>query len=79
MLARTAALKAIRWYQKYLSPDHGPRKSRYPAGYCKYYPTCSNYGYEAIERYGILKGSVLALWRIIRCNPWSRGGHDPLP
>ncbi len=64
-------LGIIRFYQKKISP-HTP-----PA--CKYYPTCSQYGYEAIERFGVLKGSVLALWRILRCNPFSKGGYDPVP
>ena len=46
---------------------------------CKYVPTCSQYALEAIERYGAAKGSLLAIWRILRCNPFSRGGHDPVP
>ncbi|HSI20405.1 MAG TPA: membrane protein insertion efficiency factor YidD [Verrucomicrobiae bacterium] len=79
MSPRTVALALIRWYQQVWSPDHSPRKSQYPLGYCRFTPSCSEYGYQAIERYGILKGGILALWRIIRCNPWNRGGHDPLP
>lgn len=72
MKVRKIALMPIRFYQKYLSP-----LKRYPA--CKYSPCCSQYAYEAIERRGILAGSVLALWRILRCNPFSRGGFDPVP
>lgn len=64
-------LKLIGWYRIYISP-HTP-----PA--CKYIPTCSEYALEAIGRFGALKGSLLATWRILRCNPWSRGGYDPVP
>ena len=74
-----ALLGAVRFYQKYWSPDHSPRKVRYPYGYCRFYPTCSEYGYQAIERRGAVVGSLLTLWRILRCNPWSRGGPDPVP
>ncbi len=61
----------IRFYQKSIS-------SRTPAA-CKYIPTCSQYGIEAIERFGVLKGGLLTVWRVLRCNPWSRGGCDPVP
>lgn len=73
---RIILLWAIRLYQKTLSPDHGPIKHFYPHGYCKYYPTCSQYGYEVIKKRGIFIGSVKAVWRILRCNPWSKGGID---
>lgn len=69
----------IRVYSRTLSPDHGPLRGRFPHGYCRFAPTCSQYGYEAIDRYGALKGSALALRRIGRCHPWSAGGHDPVP
>ena len=46
---------------------------------CPYFPTCSEYGLEAGEKYGAFKGALLALWRIIRCNPFSKGGYDPVP
>ena len=62
---------SIRKYQKYLSPLKTTR--------CPYYPTCSNYGLQAIEKYGALKGGLLAGWRILRCNPFSHGGYDPVP
>lgn len=62
----------IKFYRKYLSP----LKRR---GTCIYIPTCSQYGIEAIEKYGALKGGLLTLWRIIRCNPFSKGGYDPVP
>ncbi len=69
----------IRLYQATLSPDHGWNKARYPHGYCRFYPTCSEYGRQAILRHGALRGSWLALRRIIRCHPWSRGGVDLVP
>lgn len=62
----------IRFYRKYLSGLKGYST-------CKYYPTCSQYGLEAIEKYGALKGGAMALWRILRCNPFSKGGYDPVP
>jgi len=77
--AQRVALKAIAWYQKYWSPDHSPRKALYPYGYCRFQPTCSQYTAEAITKYGVIRGSVLGVWRILRCQPWSRGGHDPVP
>ena len=46
---------------------------------CPYYPCCSQYGLEAIQKHGALKGTILAVWRIIRCNPFSKGGYDPVP
>lgn len=73
------ALTTIRFYQKTLSFDHGIFRHLFPNGYCRFYPTCSDYGYIAIERHGLIKGSLLILRRILRCNPFSRGGHDPVP
>lgn len=61
----------IRCYQKYLSPLKSTR--------CPYFPTCSQYGLEAVQKYGAVKGSILAAWRILRCNPFSKGGYDPVP
>ena len=61
----------IKLYRKYLSPLKSTK--------CPYYPTCSQYGLEAIEKYGALKGSLLAVWRILRSNPFSHGGYDPVP
>jgi uncharacterized protein len=65
---RTAAIAPVRLYQRVVSPAI-PRR-------CKYHPTCSEYAVEAIRRYGILRGIVLAAWRLLRCNPWSHGGVD---
>ncbi|MEK9182962.1 MAG: membrane protein insertion efficiency factor YidD [Patescibacteria group bacterium] len=75
---RFLLLKLIRVYQKTISPDHGPFSLLHPHGFCRFYPTCSEYGYQAIEKYGMLRGGLKAVWRILRCHPWSRGGHDPL-
>ncbi|PIR93746.1 membrane protein insertion efficiency factor YidD [Candidatus Falkowbacteria bacterium CG10_big_fil_rev_8_21_14_0_10_39_11] len=75
---RMIVLRMIKIYQKTLSPDHGHFKYLYPNGYCRYHPTCSCYGYEAIEKYGIFRGGIMAGWRILRCNPWSKGGNDPV-
>ena len=75
---RRTIIFLITIYQKTLSPDHGWLKVRYPHGYCKYHPTCSEYSKQAFQKYGFLKGSCLAVWRILRCNPWSRGGMDKL-
>lgn len=73
------ALVFILVYKKVLSPDHSFWAKRvYPHGYCRYHPTCSQYGYEAIKKFGLVKGSLKAFWRILRCNPWSRGGVDPV-
>ena len=65
-------IRRIRFYQKYLSP----LKVRTD---CVYTPTCSQYAIEALEKYGAFKGSLLAIWRILRCNPFSKGGYDPVP
>jgi hypothetical protein len=75
---RKVVVAAIKLYQKTLSFDHGPMKSLYPHGFCRFYPSCSQYGLEAVEKYGIIKGGFKAMWRIIRCNPWNKGGNDPL-
>ena len=69
----------IRYYQSTFSLDHGPMKVLFPNGYCKYYPSCSEYGYQSFDKHGVIKGFVLTTWRILRCNPWSKGGMDPVP
>ena len=71
-------LKSIRFYQQTLSPDSGVFKHRYPFGYCRFTPTCSEYSYQAIAKYGPLRGIFKATIRIMRCHPWSKGGYDPL-
>lgn len=69
----------IKIYQKTLSPDHGWFKAKWPAGYCRYYPTCSQYGLEAIQTHGAIKGTALTAKRIVRCNPFAQPGVDPVP
>ena len=64
-------IKSIKMYQRYISPMKGTK--------CPYIPSCSQYGLEAVEKYGALKGGALAAWRILRCNPLSSGGFDPVP
>ena len=62
---------AIRIYRKTLSPFIGQQ--------CRFEPTCSHYGEEAIAKHGALRGIILTVWRILRCGPWSKGGYDPVP
>jgi putative membrane protein insertion efficiency factor len=69
-LPRLVVLAPILLYQRVISPAL-PRR-------CKYEPTCSRYAVQAIRRYGVLRGLVLAGWRLLRCNPWSYGGYDPV-
>ena len=67
---RRVAVLPIRVYQLAISPMLGD--------HCKYYPSCSEYAVQAVMRFGILRGLVLAGWRLLRCNPWSPGGFDPV-
>jgi hypothetical protein len=83
-------LRLIKIYQKTISPIHGSlplsfiiRKMSFlfPDGMllgCRFHPSCSQYAYQAITRYGLIKGGLKSIWRILRCNPLSRGGIDPL-
>ena len=64
-------INGIKIYQRFLSPF-------FPSS-CKFSPSCSKYGIEAINKYGVLKGSVFTIKRILKCNPWSKGGYDPIP
>ena len=69
-IASRIVLAPVRAYSRFISPAL-PRR-------CKYHPTCSAYAVQAVESYGILRGVVLAVWRVLRCNPFSHGGHDPV-
>ncbi|PIR13543.1 membrane protein insertion efficiency factor YidD [Candidatus Falkowbacteria bacterium CG11_big_fil_rev_8_21_14_0_20_39_10] len=75
---RLVAIKILKLYQKILSFDHGILKIFAPLGRCCFRPTCSDYAIEAIKKYGIIKGGPKAIWRVLRCNPWSKGGWDPI-
>ncbi len=68
--ARRLAVLPIVGYRRFISPVIPNR--------CRYHPSCSAYALQAVEEFGILRGLVLAAWRIVRCNPWSHGGHDPV-
>jgi len=65
-------LVLIRFYQKIISPA-------LPDNTCKFYPTCSHFGYQAVQKYGAIKGTFMAIYRILRCNPFNPGGYDPVP
>jgi putative membrane protein insertion efficiency factor len=71
-LPRLLPLALIRLYQATISKS-------LPPDTCRFYPTCSHYGYQAIYKYGLIKGGLIAVWRILRCNPFNRGGFDPVP
>ncbi|NOZ60092.1 MAG: membrane protein insertion efficiency factor YidD [Calditrichaeota bacterium] len=60
----------IRFYQKAISPFFLPS--------CRFYPTCSQYSFQAIQKHGAIKGLLMAIWRILRCNPFNKGGYDPV-
>ena len=68
----------IRLYQKTLSPDHGWLRGRHPYGFCRFYPSCSQYAYDFLGRYGFLKGTYLAIKRILHCNPWAQPAVDSI-
>ena len=71
-LPQTVLLGLIRLYQLTFS-------RLLPPNTCRFYPTCSRYGYEAVRKHGALKGAALAAWRVLRCNPFNPGGYDPVP
>ncbi len=68
---KAVALGLIRTYQRWVSPAFG--------SVCRYEPACSQYAYEAVERYGVIRGIVMAVRRLARCHPWHAGGYDPVP
>ena len=70
-IAQRSGIKLIRLYQKHISSKTAPC--------CRFYPTCSAYTIQAIERFGFIRGSLMGMWRILRCNPFCKGGYDPVP
>ena len=68
---RLVLLGLIRLYQMTFSKTQ-------PANTCRFYPSCSHYGYQAVYKYGVLKGGAMAIWRVLRCNPFNSGGYDPV-
>ncbi len=75
---RQLVIKSLKFYQKTFSFDHGFFRHLFPDGWCRYHPTCSQYAIEAINKHGIIKGGLKAFWRVLRCNPFSKGGYDPV-
>lgn len=71
-IPRIPVLLLIRLYQLLISPA-------LPANTCRFYPSCSHYGYQAVYKYGAIKGTLMAIWRVLRCNPFNPGGFDPVP
>jgi len=76
---KNIAIGLIVIYQKLLSPDHSWIKGRFPYGYCRHYPTCSEYAKQAIEKFGFIKGGWLGMKRIVKCNPWAEPKVDNIP
>jgi putative membrane protein insertion efficiency factor len=67
---RSLVVLLLRFYQRWISPAFGLR--------CRYHPSCSEYAVQAVRQFGVVRGLVLAAWRLLRCNPWSHGGFDPV-
>ena len=78
-LPRKIIIALITIYQKTISPDHGLLRYLYPHGYCRYYPTCSDYAQQAVQRFGVFKGGWMGLRRLLRCTPFHEGGVDNVP
>ncbi|MGB7412992.1 MAG: membrane protein insertion efficiency factor YidD [Thermosynechococcaceae cyanobacterium] len=70
-MIKKGLIVCIRGYQRWLSPLFPPT--------CRFQPSCSHYAIASLNRFGLCRGTALALWRILRCNPWCRGGYDPVP
>ena len=78
-LPKNAIIGLIHVYQKTISPDHGLLRVRYPYGFCRHYPTCSEYTKQSVVKFGVIRGLWLGFLRILRCTPWSKPSVDILP
>lgn len=76
---RRLIARLIAIYQQTISPDHGAWRHNHPYGFCRFYPSCSEYTRQAVLRFGPGRGLWLGLRRLLRCYPWSRGGVDLVP
>ncbi len=77
-MLKKIACSIITFYQHTISPDHGLWSYRYPYGCCRHTPTCSEYAKQAIMRHGLWRGAVRSAGRVVRCNPFNKGGYDPV-
>jgi putative membrane protein insertion efficiency factor len=78
-LPKKFVIRLISAYQFLLSPDHSWLRGRFPYGYCKFYPSCSEYAKQAVEKFGVIKGGYLSAKRVGRCHPWSEPKVDLVP
>ncbi|MDR3642795.1 MAG: membrane protein insertion efficiency factor YidD [Candidatus Doudnabacteria bacterium] len=78
-LPKKIVLSLIGLYQVTLSPDHGFFRARFPHGYCRFYPSCSDYARQSIINFGLIKGGYLGAKRVLRCHPWAEPKFDPVP
>lgn len=78
-IPKRLAILLINVYQATISPDHGMLKAKFPHGFCRFYPSCSEYGKQSIERFGLIKGFLLTINRVIHCHPWAEPKVDPVP
>jgi putative membrane protein insertion efficiency factor len=78
-LPKKIVIRLINVYQFLLSPDHSWLKARFPHGYCRFYPSCSEYAKQSVERFGVFKGLSLGLIRLVKCHPWAEPKVDPVP
>jgi len=78
-IPKNLALLLLEAYQFLFSPDHSWLKEKFPHGYCRFYPSCSQYCKDAIIRFGLVKGGLLGVKRIVKCHPWAETKVDPVP